>query len=567
MDTRRDKIDTEDNLFLNKKMKKLDIIAFRGDNRPPEVVFTEGFTRRGGTWEHFNTKKEIEEPTFRFFATDYKGKQKAEDIIPSSAVCVTKKFDLAPLFPIENPENPNDPVPPVTWIYIVKVQQGFLTYDLQRQLNSSLAFCEEVATRDIPPGDVICAVKCERFWNVDANCAPNWENGMHYKLMSDVIWNPNLKTELVTDATKNRDIEILKLFEEKRGKYWECPIPSQKDGIEPLKHSHEISDQTHSDMLHLMQFAVDMDDANKVNYNKKQKQASALAHLTQCSDLNMFIPGMNMTPLMHACATSIASNNHEIIDYLLSNGASPAIVNSKNETVIDYANHPETQLQLMKFKASQANQYPLNFALQNNDEEMVEAFLENRIETYIGLCKKLLNIKNIDENIKLDLVDLKNHLKKYLPHVSVKNAKIIDNQLNLLEAKLDAIEIDIDIHKINNASLNKNPLLIKQLQADHAVYTTRINGLLQVYRNTALQLFDKMDVIQDPEFKKSCKEKLGLLWETAADDLEKCYLKSSVDKSEISSHLNAMRKGFDEVGKAINEHADVVNVRVRKRNY
>jgi ankyrin repeat protein len=479
--SRKEELDNENNIFLNKKMQKLDIYAFRGDNRPPEVIFNDGFTRQAATWKHFNANenKKIEEPTFRLFSQTWQGREKAEDIIPTSAVCVTLNFDYAPLFPLENPQNEHDPIPPLTWIYMVKVQQGFLTYELQRKLNSPLAFCEEVATRDIPPGDVICAIQCERFWNINGFCVPTWESGMHYQLITDVIWNPKLKNEIMTETKKKRNAGFLEFINQKKGKYWECPIPSQKNSTESLKVSHEISNQTHQDMNHLLKFAIDMENSKLYGFiNKKEKEASALAHLKQCYDLNMFIPGMMLTPLMHACDIVSTSNNYEIIDYLLKNGASTKIKNSKGNTAFNRARSAKLQTRLVEFEAAQNNQTPLHIAAEHGYHAVVRSLLEQGNDVNIRdvdgyspfhlaaqhghnkLLKLLLNQKNLELNPSKNDYPSPLYIAAYYGHTEIVN-KLLSN--SRIAANMQDAEGKTQLHlAAQHGHLNAlNVLLIK----------------------------------------------------------------------------------------------------------
>lgn len=457
MNNHEHEIDNNENMLLNKQMQNLNILAFRGDNRSPKEIFEFGLQRKGSTWEHYNVnKKAIEEPTFRFFQNTWRGKEKAEDIIPTSAVCVTKNFDLAPLFPLENPQNENAPPPPLTWIYIVKVDQGFLTYELQRKLNSSLAFCEEIATRDIPSGDVICAIQCERFINIDPNLVPNWERGVHYKLTSDIIWNPKLNNEVLTPSKQARNDAIRNLIEQRKDKYWECPIPPNHNNKKSLT-TQEISEVTHNDSIHLIQFAVDLYDSNTMR-NGKMKFESALEHLKKCSDLNMIIPNMNETPLMHACHMASRSNpkNFAMVEYLLNNGANPDIKNSFGKTVMDYFLDSDLKLMLIEFKATKHNESALIFSIKSNSLDMVKTVLNNRISQYEDTCIALFheNKKMLDEPTRHEIDYIMQSLKKFKNHITIPKAIKIDEKLDLIETKLKALEVDIDLLKMKHNEVN-----------------------------------------------------------------------------------------------------------------
>lgn len=308
----------------------LNDIDFRGDTRHPNEIFNFGFQRRGGSWEHYNVSKKILEPTVRFFQNNPR-KREDVDILPASGVCVTQVFDLAAMFPLENPEAKGLPPPEKIWIYVVCVQQGFRTYELQSKLGSKLAFCQEVVSRDIPAGDVICAIGCTRYMNVDHKTGNySWESGVHYRLTSDIVWNPKLQNEVQTPYKVNRNEAITRLVNKRTGKFIECPIPTNDQELEQVKSGkfsykmQELTNLQHEEKI-LINFYHKMEDAiHEIDPEKRAKKINkAIAVLNDSQDINQFIPNTNMTPLIYAykngivpLATYLEKRNadHEIKD-------------------------------------------------------------------------------------------------------------------------------------------------------------------------------------------------------------------------------------------------------------
>ncbi len=152
-------------------------IYYRGDDREPGQIFKNGFQKRALT----------SNITYRPFVG------KAGDIDPDSAVCVTRWFETAPLFPFSN-ENPR-------YIYALYLDDSVVFDTRERQIQETGAeiqklmlsgvahkdvkaldigwplYAHEYATDAVPSKDIIGAVRCQilsRFgdgWRVTYVCS------------------------------------------------------------------------------------------------------------------------------------------------------------------------------------------------------------------------------------------------------------------------------------------------------------------------------------------------------------------------------------------------------------
>lgn len=325
-----------EDFIVNSKMNTLDITAFRGDDRAPKIIFREGFQRRGSQLKYYQkNNKKIMEPTFRL---------NNEDISPPSAVCLTLNIDCAPIFPIEATDK--------TWIYIVKAHTAFETYKLQNQTGSFPAFCDEIAIRDIPPGDIICAIECERFYKMNNEFEINWYNGIYYRFVNDIIWNPQLANEPETACKQKRKNDILKLINARKDKYIVCPIPSNYEPYYKIDHKNNIftiDSVDHIDIQNLFQFARCMNRDLRENETQDEREKEAISFLEKCSDLDRMIPGINLNPLMFSCE----KNSLNVVKYLLSKNVKVDIQDSLGITPIFLAKEPEIKNLLKKSKTKQ----------------------------------------------------------------------------------------------------------------------------------------------------------------------------------------------------------------------
>lgn len=211
---------------IKSKFTEMNTLAFRSDTRTPEspdYIFEHGMQRRGATYdEYVKNNRQCLEPTL-VPKSNY-------SVLPASAVCATLQPDIAPLFPLSKDNYIED-----TWIYFVPVKMAYPTHVTQRDKKSSLAFAEEILLRDIPSGEILGAIKCKRYFNVDPNDGKYyWDNGMHYKLEGDIIWNKKL-LNAETERMKNYKTIIEEIVDERKGKYIQCPIPKTKEERELAK--------------------------------------------------------------------------------------------------------------------------------------------------------------------------------------------------------------------------------------------------------------------------------------------------------------------------------------------
>lgn len=325
---------------------------FRGDSRHPikDGIFEFGMQRRASTWAYYNTHNQKQlEPTLRFFKND---EEKIDDVdlIPASGISTTIKFDFAPMFPLplSDEKKPSDH----TWIYLVKVQQGFLMHNLQAKYHSDLTFCQEVSTRDIPSGDVICAIQCKRFWNVNEDAEFKWQRGMHYVLTSDIIWNPKLSNVANSESLTKLKKGIVSFVESKKGQYIEIPIPkNQADLIlaqiseKPPAKCKILTEEEHQIYLSLVKFVQLAKQATLTNENNLTDQI--IKEALQClnpNNVNQFIPGTDLTPLMYAVKNNLIGLSTELIKQ----GANPAKRNDEGMNALDYATNESVKNRLIQ---------------------------------------------------------------------------------------------------------------------------------------------------------------------------------------------------------------------------
>ncbi|MHB8285811.1 MAG: hypothetical protein ACYDD1_14195 [Caulobacteraceae bacterium] len=133
-------------------------VFFRSDTRTPygpDQMFANGFAKRDAT---------ILTPQLRHVA----GPTNAPDIEPASAVCVTRYFEAAPLFPVGN-------LMTNSWVYLLDLDTSLMTNTQLLQWNyvQSIGqggnaqalwpmFGQERAMDGIGSGDIIGAVEVQR---------------------------------------------------------------------------------------------------------------------------------------------------------------------------------------------------------------------------------------------------------------------------------------------------------------------------------------------------------------------------------------------------------------------
>lgn len=137
---------------------------YRSDTRvpyDPDQMFANGFSKR--------KPLKYDAPKLRYIA----GPDAAPDIRPTSAVCVSRDFHAAPLFPVSDLKTD-------TWVYVLDLDVADMTNTQQSQYEyvSSISklgvaealwpmFGQERAVNSVTPGDIVGAVYVQRKFNAD----------------------------------------------------------------------------------------------------------------------------------------------------------------------------------------------------------------------------------------------------------------------------------------------------------------------------------------------------------------------------------------------------------------
>lgn len=365
---------------LNAHVKKMDEVYFRGDSRDPKEIFEFGFQRRGSTYDYYKKHQKLIEPTMR---------EITDDIEPASAVCVTANMDCAPIFPIER-EHPNTE----TWIYVVQGSNMFETHAHQQ---SALKFAQELAVRDIPSGDVICAIKCKRFINVHPEMNRfSYVDGMHYQLTGDIIWNPKLQNEFETRAKVERQQKIIHYVEERKNKYIACPIPRKaEDLLHPRtmndgKPLVQLTEREHQDHVSLIAFY------QQISQGKREEAFTALEG---CSNINQPIPGTKVNPFQYSVRLSPAEQLDRLNQYF-------SELTKKRDSMFGLAFSTEQKDQIKNFKDRYmeiVNNHSTKEVLEkvqqdiNNSESLVNC---HRDLISFGSTKTAMHLKSVLRKIK-----------------------------------------------------------------------------------------------------------------------------------------------------------------------
>jgi len=142
-------------------------IFYRSDTRSPDTnenLFRHGFTKRDVTQLN---------PKLRNMGTTATGVQKAPDVDPHSAVCFTKDFFAAPIFPVGDLNVPS-------WVYVLDVDVANVmnTQKTQFELINNLGvnrhatgqaalwpmFGQERCVNSIANTDIVSAVRVARMF-------------------------------------------------------------------------------------------------------------------------------------------------------------------------------------------------------------------------------------------------------------------------------------------------------------------------------------------------------------------------------------------------------------------
>lgn len=342
------------------------------------------------------------EPTYR------KG---FNDMLPPSAVCLTQLFDVAPLFPISDHSKKS-------WIYIVYVENAYLTYKTQIKNNNPLQFAKEVAIRDIPPGHILGAIECERFFNFDEN--PSQARVSHYTLTGNVIWNPKNQNEIMRKSKQPMRNEINELIANRSGKFIICPTKEtpQSGFIDAKEHENRVS---------LVSFATAM--------SKEPNNVTAIAQtLEHCNNINAFILGTDLTPLIFACK----QHNYYMIAYLLDHGADKAVKNQMGKTAFDFC---DKQAQLLLYEKNLIDKIDEKINEKSYNPFLFDLEIKNNAWT--GLKKEILSNKS-------------EHVADIIDRWYKKNQDIISEPRNKLRFLFNMAPDEINTTQIFIAELQKS---------------------------------------------------------------------------------------------------------------
>lgn len=167
---------------------KLPLIVYRGDSRPPQQIFADGFKTRDASAPHYD---EYGLPNIQ------------------SRVCMSKDISAAALFPLEHKEAIQD-----TWIYIISVTPSEDYEDFAETLDKkcrqdvhkwdaycSLMFSQEVNVNEVKASQIMGAIKCTRV-----PLAETYHDGGVYKLTefikNDKFEDHNQKLEQVINENQ-----------------------------------------------------------------------------------------------------------------------------------------------------------------------------------------------------------------------------------------------------------------------------------------------------------------------------------------------------------------------------
>lgn len=165
-------------------------VFYRSDTRPPRKDLVESW-RHDKDWELFKQGFDSRDPKMKIkqrFGDN--NKKKTFDIDPNSAVCVTRHFEAAPLFPVSNKNCDS-------FVYIVELEASKLYNTQEKQwdyainhlydninplygfkgmkestvMNERLwpMFGQERATKKIEPGEIAGCILVERFNSINPN--------------------------------------------------------------------------------------------------------------------------------------------------------------------------------------------------------------------------------------------------------------------------------------------------------------------------------------------------------------------------------------------------------------
>lgn len=129
----------------------------------------------------------------------------------SNSVSVTTQLDVTAHFPEDNTTE--------SYIYFVRSETAFVAYEEQGEQHNYY-YAQEMAVRDIPPGDVLGAIKIKRH-SIGNHC-------YCYEFQGDLQWNPALENE-TSQSLMNRKTQIQQMIALRRNQF--ISVPDEKSSI------------------------------------------------------------------------------------------------------------------------------------------------------------------------------------------------------------------------------------------------------------------------------------------------------------------------------------------------
>ncbi|MBS0359674.1 MAG: hypothetical protein JSS53_10420, partial [Proteobacteria bacterium] len=204
---------------------------------------------------------------------------------PANSISVTPHVDVTSFFPQDNTTT--------SYIYFVKSETAFSPHEHQKKAKPSHLFAEEHAIKDIPPGDVIAAVKISRYFIDEAN--GRYHNS-HYHLDGDILWNPLLNGQKSPELEMFRE-KITYIVEIRKGKYIKIPAKGNQTPLD-ITQFETITESAHKEIDRYNQLYMLIKNfvfyrvADKEAYTKKIIEIAG-----QLDDARATMPGTNKTLL------------------------------------------------------------------------------------------------------------------------------------------------------------------------------------------------------------------------------------------------------------------------------
>lgn len=161
----------------------------------------------------------------RFASEPYFDTVEKSGMDQSNSVSVTTQIDVTAHFPEDSTQE--------SYIYFVRSETGFIAYEEQGEQHKYF-YSQEMAVRDIPPGDVLGAVKIKR------HCVGN--NCYCYEISGYLQWNPALENEN-SQSLVNRKEQIQRMIALRKNQFISVPddkTPISQDNLNFMTVAPEI---------------------------------------------------------------------------------------------------------------------------------------------------------------------------------------------------------------------------------------------------------------------------------------------------------------------------------------